>query len=94
VRRAIFAAFVLTQVLDGVLTYAGVSRGVAGEANPLIGVLISVWGLSFALLIVKTAAVMLGALIHKHRQDGVLFGLTMFYWVMAIHPWMHLLRAE
>ena len=35
--QLVFAAFLLTQILDGVFTYAGVSMfGIAAEGNPVL----------------------------------------------------------
>jgi hypothetical protein len=50
------------QVLDGILTYVGVTvapRGLAMEANPLIKFLMSVMGPGMALLFIKSIALLI-----------------------------------
>ena len=89
--KVMFAAFIGTQILDGVLTFAGVSLGLAGEANPLIAWIAAHVGLASALFLTKCAAGTFGAVLALNGRDLMLAFLTLFYWGLAIAPWLLIL---
>lgn len=94
---AIIGAFLLTQVLDGVLTYRGIEHyglGIELEGNPLMALAMSALGVRVALILAKTLASAFGILLHTHRYHRVLAVLTAVYVVAAIAPWMILLYTN
>jgi uncharacterized membrane protein len=88
----ILLAFLLAQLLDGVLTYVGISRfGAAIEGNPLLAWYIAMFGPAVALIGAKTVAVACAAMLHccdRHRTVGV---LTIVYLAAAVWPWMQII---
>jgi hypothetical protein len=82
------ALFLVLQVLDGVLTYVGVSTyGVDMEGNPLIAWLMGAMGQGPGLAAAKLAAGSFGVVLHLsavHKAVAVLAG---FYLVVAVIPW-------
>lgn len=91
--KAILAAFTGTQVLDGALTFAGVTMGLASEANPIIAGLAGHVGLVTALFVVKTVACLFGVALAATGRSMLLAFLTLFYWGVAILPWLLILRV-
>ena len=86
--QLVFAAFLLTQILDGVLTYVGVSIfGIAAEGNPLLAYLMATYGEAFALAAAKTVAALCGVALYVLAVDGLLAALTLIYVDAAIVPW-------
>ena len=84
--------FLLAQCLDGVLTYVGVvTFGIGVEANPLIATLMGYLGAATALLTAKTIAAGLGIALHVRGVHGAVAMLTVFYFVVAIVPWVAIL---
>jgi hypothetical protein len=82
-------AFVLTQCMDGVLTYLGVTIwGLEAEANPLVSSAMLAAGLGPGLAGVKLFAVGLGIALHRCRVHNVVALLTVVYIGAAIVPWM------
>jgi hypothetical protein len=80
--------FVLVQVLDGALTYAGVRIwGPEIEANPLIASAITSAGPGMGLASAKLMAVACGFVLHVHQTHGLVVLLTAFYVAAAIVPW-------
>lgn len=68
--QLVFAAFLLTQILDGVLTYAGVSLfGIAAEGNPLLAWLMSSYGEIIALAGAKVVAALCGAALYLSSRS-------------------------
>lgn len=90
-------AFLVMQVLDGLLTYRGIQHfgiGVHIEGNPLLALAMSALGVRLALVLAKLVASGLGILLHTHRYHRVLAVLTAAYAVMAIAPWILLLYTN
>ena len=79
--------FVILQVLDGVLTYRGLSLGLAGEGNPLVRILISIFGLGFGLAVAKGMAAICGVLLYVHKVYSLIAVLDVIYIVLGIVPW-------
>ena len=90
-RRAtsVLGVFLAAQVLDGVLTYRGVSTlGVAAEANLLLATAIEAIGAARALLSAKLLASACGYILFCggfHRLLAVAAGL---YIGVAVFPWL------
>ena len=85
-------AFLLTQALDGALTYVGVSvYGLHMEGNPLIVWLMEALGEGPALAAAKLAAGMFGIALHLSAVHKAVAFLAAFYVVVAICPWMLIL---
>lgn len=88
----VFAIFLIAQVLDGVLTFAGVSRlGIEVEANALLATTIHAIGPARALLSAKLLACVCGYILFRtgcHRPLAVTTGI---YIGVAVIPWMMIL---
>jgi hypothetical protein len=83
-----FALFTAVQAADAGLTAMGVSRfGVVIEANPLVASCIHAYGVLCGLLLAKSLAIFLGAILHVTSQTLVLVGLTVFCVFAALVPW-------
>lgn len=88
--KIIIGAFVLANVLDGVLTYFGVMRwGLEAEANPIIAGVISLMGVVVGLTVVKLVAVELGTLFYWNGFHNLLVILTI-YFMFAVGSWTYL----
>lgn len=86
--QLVFAAFLIAQVLDGVLTYVGVSVfGVAAEGNPILAWLMTTYGEAFALAGAKIVAALCGVALYILAVDRLLAALTLVYVGAAIIPW-------
>ena len=86
--QLVFAAFLLTQILDGVFTYAGVSAfGVAAEGNPLLAWLMTSYGELIALAGAKILAACCGVALYVLAVDRLLAILTLVYIGAALIPW-------
>lgn len=84
--------FLLAQAADGALTYVGVRHfGLAVEANPLIAWLIASFGEVGALTCAKLVAGGFGIALHLSAVHKVVAGLTLFYVVVAVFPWIAIL---
>jgi hypothetical protein len=84
----IFAAFLLTQILDGVLTYVGVSIfGVAAEGNPILAWLMTSYGEVMALTGAKLVAALCGVALYLLAVDRLIAVLTLVYLGVAVVPW-------
>jgi hypothetical protein len=84
--------FLLAQAADGALTYVGVLHfGLAVEANPLIAWLIASFGEGAALAGAKLVAGVFGIALHLSAVHKVVAGLTFFYVVVAVLPWIAIL---
>lgn len=87
-----FLLFASTQILDGVLTYLGVSLfGVRIEGNPLLARLMMSLGIAPALAAAKGVATGFGAVLHLGRVHVVVAALALAYLVLAIVPWTTIL---
>lgn len=86
--QLVFAAFLLTQILDGVLTYVGVSVfGIAAEGNPILAWLMSSYGEAIALAGAKLVAALCGVALYVLAVDRLLAVLTLIYIGAAVVPW-------
>jgi hypothetical protein len=85
-------AFLVTQVLDGVLTYIGVSTyGMHMEGNPLIAWLMAAMGHGPALAAAKVTAGFFGVVLHLSAVHGAVALLAGFYLIVAVVPWVAIL---
>ena len=84
--------FLVTQALDGVLTYVGVRLyGLPIEGNPLLGWLMGLMGQGVALAAAKVAAGGFGIALHLVSVHRVVAALAVIYLAVAIVPWIALL---
>jgi len=84
--------FLLAQVLDGALTYVGISTyGAHMEGNPLISWLISTMGEGPALATAKLAAGTFGIALHLSAVHKAVALLAGFYIAVAVLPWIAIL---
>jgi hypothetical protein len=88
----IIIGFLVTQVLDGTLTYLGVLNfGRHIEANPLLAWLMACLGDGPALAAAKIIAIGFGAFLHLTAVHRAVAALTALYLAFAIVPWTRLL---
>jgi len=81
-------AFLVTQCLDGVLTYIGVvTFGIEVEANPIVAGLMAHLGHGTGLMSAKLMAGALGICLHLCEIHAAVACLTGFYVMVAIAPW-------
>jgi hypothetical protein len=84
--------FLAAQAADGALTYVGVKHlGLGVEANPLISWLIVSFGEAGALTGAKLVAGGFGIALHLSAVHKVVAGLTFFYLIVAVFPWIAIL---
>ncbi|HEX6973180.1 MAG TPA: DUF5658 family protein [Vicinamibacterales bacterium] len=84
--------FLLAQLLDGILTYVGVTTyGPTMEGNPLIAWLIGHLGEGPALAIAKMAAGGFGIALHLSAVHKAVALLAGFYLAVAVVPWLAIL---
>ena len=84
--------FLVAQMLDGVLTYVGVSvYGLHMEGNPLIGWMMANMGHGPALATAKVTAGFFGIALHLSAVHKAVAALAGFYVVVAIIPWVAIL---
>jgi hypothetical protein len=80
--------FLLAQVLDGVLTYVGVTlHGTQMEGNPIIAWLMERLGEGPGLATAKITASFFGIVLHLSAVHKAVALLAAFYLVVAIVPW-------
>jgi hypothetical protein len=86
--QLVFAAFLITQILDGILTYIGVSAfGIAAEGNPILAWMMATYGEVIALAGAKIIAALCGVALYVLAVDRLLAALTLVYVGVAIVPW-------
>jgi len=86
--QLVFAAFILTQILDGILTYVGVSVfGLTAEGNPVLAWMMASYGDAIALTGAKIVAALCGVALYMLAVDRLLAALTLVYVGAAIVPW-------
>ena len=86
--------FLLAQASDGVLTYVGVATyGVGIEGNPVIAWLMGTMGEGPALTMAKVTAGMFGIALHLSSVHKVVAVLALFYFAVAVFPWVAILFA-
>ncbi len=85
-------AFLVVQLMDGVLTYLGIiTYGPAVEGNPIVASMMQTFGNAGGLMTAKMAAVGFGAALHLRRVHTLIAVLTGLYLGAAILPWTALL---
>lgn len=85
-------AFLTTQLLDGLCTYAGVlTFGIGVEANPLVASLMNHLGHVPGLLSAKIAASGFGICLYLREIHSVVALLAGVYLTAAIAPWTMIL---
>jgi hypothetical protein len=85
-------AFVIAQILDGILTYVGISTfGASAEANPVVAWYVGMFGAGVGLTAVKAMAIACAATLHLNARHLILGGLTLLYLGAAVLPWTRLL---
>ena len=85
----VLALFVLTQALDGALTYWGVTRfGIGIESNAYLVNLMEAVGTGPALLAAKTLAVVCGVILFSTTSFRVLAVATGWCLGFAVVPWL------
>ena len=90
----VLALFVLTQALDGALTYWGVTRfGIGVESNAYLVNLMEAIGTGPALLAAKTLAVGCGVILFSTTSFRVLAVATGWCLGFAVVPWLVLFSA-
>ena len=87
----IWLAFVVVQVLDGVMSYVGVHRIGWMEGNPLVAWYAMTFGPALAFTMVKLFAVACGSVLYFKARHGAVAALTIFYLAFAIVPWAHII---
>ena len=84
--------FLLSQALDGVLTYLGLRQfGPGIEANPLIGSALPVLGASLTVAGAKLVAAGFGIVLHLRGVHRAVAALTALYLAGAVAPWTAIL---
>lgn len=94
--QALFLANVVLQLLDGWVTFSGISRGFP-EGNPLVASAMSSVGPVLGIAGVKFAAVALLFLIYQRREhpfvEPGLLSLAVTYTLFAVVPWTVILAS-
>jgi hypothetical protein len=87
--RLVLLLFLTAQLWDGIFTWVAVDvHGLAAEGNALLATGMGLLGPAPALLAAKVGAAAGGVLLYARGVHGVLAGLTVFYAVAAIGPWI------
>lgn len=88
--QALFLANIALQLLDGWVTFTGVSRGFH-EGNPLVASAMSSVGPAWGIAAVKIAALGLLFLVYRRREhpyvEPGLISLAVTYTLFAVVPW-------
>ena len=93
--QILWLAFVAVQVLDGVLSYVGVSlHGPSIEANPLVAWYLAALGPAVGFTLAKLFAVMCGVVLYVTAHHRLVAILTLVYIVFAVVPWFALLSVS
>ena len=89
----VLAIFLVAQAYDGLFTYVVVEAyGVVAEGNMLLATWIELVGVGPAILGAKLMAAACGVLLHVLGVQRALLGLTVFYAIAAIAPWLVVLH--
>ena len=87
--RLLLALFLVAQACDGLFTYVAVQAfGHVAEGNVLLETWMRLVGPEPAIVGAKILAVGCGLFLHCLGLHRVLLGLTLFYGVAAIGPWL------
>lgn len=85
----VLVLFLVTQISDGLLTYAAVGvLGVVEEGNLILASAMRMAGAGPALLAAKVIAAGCGLVLYVRGLHGTLGVLTGIYLVAAITPWL------
>lgn len=87
----ILVVFLVSQVLDGALTYVGVIDGAAVERNPVLVWYFGMFGIGPTLAGAKVFAGACAVGLHVARAHLTLAGLTILYVYAAVLPWTAIL---
>lgn len=91
--RLILSMFLIAQACDGVFTYTAVEAyGPVAEGNLLIATWIALVGPAPAIVGAKLLAGGCGVFLYCLGIRRVLLGLTLFYGLAAIAPWLIVLH--
>jgi hypothetical protein len=89
----ILAMFLVAQAFDGLFTYVAVQAyGVVAEGNVILATWIDLVGVGPAIIGAKLLAGSCGVLLYCLGVRRALLGLTLFYVVAAIVPWLVVLH--
>jgi hypothetical protein len=89
VSRIVLLLFLVAQVCDGLFTYVAVSAvGLHAEGNLLLSSLMAFAGPGSVLLGAKLVAAAAGVFVYTRGLHRTLAGLTFFYGVAAVVPWL------
>lgn len=89
--NVVITAFVLTQVLDGLFTYWGVSvGGLEVEANPIVRWAMAAVGVALGLTLAKLVVIGLGTFLYLRQVHKLVAILTAFYVIFVVFPWAYL----
>lgn len=92
--QILWLAFVIVQVLDGVMSYVGVSlHGPGIEANPLVGWYLGALGPAVGFAVAKLFAVTCGTVLYVTARHRWVALLTLVYIVFAVGPWVQVLSS-
>jgi hypothetical protein len=87
--RLVLLLFIVFQGWDGVFTWVAVeAHGLAAEGNAILATWMQLVGPGPTLLAAKLGAVGGGLLLYARGVHVVLAGLTLFYTLGAIAPWL------
>jgi len=93
--QVLWLGFVAVQVLDGVLSYVGVSlHGPSIEANPLVAWYLAALGPAVGFTLTKLFAVMCGVVLYVTAHHRLVAILTLVYIAFAVVPWFALLSIS
>jgi hypothetical protein len=88
----VIVAFLMSQALDGVLTYLGLKQfGPGIEANPLISSALPVLGQAVTVAVAKLLAAGFGVVLHVTGVHRAVAALTALYLAGAVVPWVAVL---
>jgi hypothetical protein len=87
--RLVLLLFLTAQLWDGIFTWVAVDvHGLAAEGNLILATWMALAGPTPVLVAAKVGAAAGGVLLYTRGVHGVLMGLTVFYAIAAIGPWL------
>ena len=89
--NVVIVVFLVSQALDGIFTYLGISAFGLSEGNPLIALSFHHAGVGPALTLAKMLAVGCSMLLHLFELHRTLAVLTVLYLSLAVLPWSYLI---
>ena len=89
--RLTLGVFLVFQAADGAMTYgAAMLFGTIAEGNPIIVTWMHIVGVGPALLLAKVGASAAGILLYLRGVHAPLAGVTAFYAIAAVIPWLRI----